>query len=103
MSNAIKYGAEGKQIRVELQTQPEQNLARVSITNYGRMIPKKDLDKVFDKFYRGDAARSTRGGTGLGLAIAKNIIEMHNGTIQVQSGNRGTVFEIIFRLNAEKG
>lgn len=103
MSNAIKYGAEGKQIRVELQTQPEQNLARVSITNYGRMIPKKDLDKVFDKFYRGDAARSTRGGTGLGLAIAKNIIEMHNGTIQVQSGSRGTVFEIIFRLNAEKG
>lgn len=99
MGNAIKYGADGKQIRVEVNAFPLRNTARVSITNYGKIIPKKDLDKIFDKFYRGDAARSTEGGTGLGLAIAKNIFEMHNGTVSVRSGERGTVFEVLFQLS----
>lgn len=99
MGNAIKYGAEGKQIRVEVNSFPQMRKARVAITNYGKIIPKRDLDKIFDKFYRGDAARSTEGGTGLGLAIAKNIFEMHNGTVQVRSGERGTVFEVLLQLS----
>lgn len=98
MGNAIKYGADGKQIRVEVNSFPRLHKARVAITNYGKIIPKKDLDKIFDKFYRGDAARSTEGGTGLGLAIAKNIFEMHNGTVQVRSSEKGTVFEVLFQL-----
>lgn len=103
MGNAIKYGAEGKQIRVEVNTLPSLHKVRVAIINYGKIIPKKDLDKIFDKFYRGDAARSTSGGTGLGLAIAKNIFEMHNGIIQVRSDEYGTVFEVLFRLDGKKG
>ena len=98
MANAIKYGAEGKQIRVEVHSFPELHKIRIAITNYGKIIPKKDLDKIFDRFYRGDASRSTQGGTGLGLAIAKNILEMHNGTIQVRSDEHGTVFEVLFQL-----
>lgn len=96
MGNAIKYGAEGKQIQVEIQNYPETHRARVSIINYGRLIAPKDLDKIFDKFYRGDAARSSKeGGTGLGLAIAKNIFDMHNGMIRVRSDEGGTVFEVL--------
>lgn len=96
MGNVIKYGAEGKQIQVEIQDYPETHRARVSIINYGRLIAPKDLDKIFDKFYRGDAARSSKeGGTGLGLAIAKNIFDMHNGMIRVRSDEGGTVFEVL--------
>lgn len=98
MGNAIKYGAEGKQIRIEVNAFPQMKKARVAITNYGKIIPKRDLDKIFDKFYRGDAARSTEGGTGLGLAIAKNIFEMHNGSVKVRSSEKGTVFEVLFQL-----
>lgn len=102
MGNAIKYGSEGKQIRVEINNFPDLGRIRVAITNYGRIIPKKDLDKIFDKFYRGDTSRSTGGGTGLGLAIAKNIFEMHNGTIQVRSDEQGTVFEVLFQVSERK-
>ncbi|MBO5238874.1 MAG: HAMP domain-containing histidine kinase [Lachnospiraceae bacterium] len=102
MGNAIKYGSEGKQIRVEVNNFPDLGRIRVAITNYGRIIPKKDLDKIFDKFYRGDTSRSTGGGTGLGLAIAKNIFEMHNGTIQVRSDEQGTVFEVLFQVSERK-
>ena len=86
-----------------MNTLPSLHKVRVAIINYGKIIPKKDLDKIFDKFYRGDAARSTSGGTGLGLAIAKNIFEMHNGIIQVRSDEYGTVFEVLFRLEGKKG
>ncbi len=99
MGNAIKYGAEGKQIRVEINNLQDKHQVRVAITNYGKIIPRKELDKVFDKFYRTDTARSTEGGTGLGLAIAKNIFEMHNGTIHARSDEHGTVFEVIFQLS----
>ena len=95
MSNAIKYGAEGKQIRIEVSDLPQQSSASEAVINYGKIIPKKDLEHIFDKFYRGDAARRTKGGTGLGLAIAKNIIVMHGGTIRADSGERGTIFEIV--------
>ena len=62
----------------------------------GRLIAPKDLDKIFDKFYRGDTSRSSKeGGTGLGLAIAKNIFDMHNGMIRVRSDEGGTVFEVL--------
>ena len=98
MANAIKYGADGKQIRVEVGTIPQKKLARVAITNYGQIISQKDLTKIFDKFYRVDTSRTKGEGTGLGLSIAKNIFEMHNGTIWARSSERGTVFEVLFQL-----
>ncbi len=98
MANAIKYGADGKQIRVEVGAIPQKKLARVAITNYGQIISQKDLTKIFDKFYRVDTSRTKGEGTGLGLSIAKNIFEMHNGTIRARSSERGTVFEVLFQL-----
>ena len=93
MSNAIKYGADGK--LVEIYTRTVGDRAVISIVNYGRIIPREDLDKIFDKFYRVESSRSLKtGGTGLGLAIAKNIVGLHNGTISAQSGTDGTIFRI---------
>ena len=58
-------------------------------------IPAKDLDKIFDKFYRVENSRSLKtGGTGLGLAIAKNIINLHEGNIWATSDESGTRFQI---------
>lgn len=96
INNAIKYGAEGKLIKVELVKEYEQVVVRV--INYGYVIPKEDLNKIFNKFYRVEQSRSENtGGTGLGLAIVKNVVDMHRGKITVKSGLDGTVFEV--RLN----
>lgn len=96
INNAIKYGAEGKLIRVELVRDHEQVVIRV--INYGYVIPQEDLNKIFNKFYRVEQSRSENtGGTGLGLAIVKNVVDMHHGKITVKSGLDGTVFEV--RLN----
>jgi len=95
LSNAIKYGADGKQIKMELREDKEHNKIIFSVTNYGRLIPQKDIGKIFEQFYRVDASRTSTG-TGLGLAIAKNIIEMHKGWIEARSDEYGTVFEVFF-------
>lgn len=96
INNAIKYGAEGKVIRVEAERDHEQVTVRV--INYGYVIPKEDLNRIFNKFYRIEQSRSENtGGTGLGLAIVKNIVDMHRGKISVKSSLDGTVFEV--RLN----
>lgn len=93
MSNAIKYGADGK--LVEVYTGHLSDYAFVAVVNYGRIIPPEDLEKIFDKFYRVENSRSLKtGGTGLGLAIAKNIVNLHNGNIWAISGENGTRFQI---------
>ena len=70
-------------------------IVAVSVTNFGYVIPEKDLPLLFNKFYRVENSRSTAtGGTGLGLAIAKNIVDMHGGDIQVTSDLNGTVFTV---------
>ena len=93
ISNAIKYGADGK--LVEVHTGLKDKKAFVAIVNYGKIIPAKDLDKIFDKFYRVENSRSLKtGGTGLGLAIAKNIINLHEGNIWATSDESGTRFQI---------
>jgi len=94
INNAVKYGSEGKVIRVEIEDMQEQ--VTVKVINYGYIIPKKDLDLIFNKFYRVDQSRSENtGGTGLGLAIVKNIVDMHHGKISVKSSLDGTEFEVV--------
>lgn len=93
IDNAIKYGKDGKCVKIELKEDHEN--IRVLITNYGKLIPENELIFIFERFYRLEASRSSEtGGTGLGLAIAKNIVLMHQGNITVRSDFNGTVFEV---------
>ena len=98
INNAIKYGAEGKKVLVNVLA--EEEIVTVSVTNYGYVIPADELPLIFNKFYRVEQSRSTStGGTGLGLAIAKNIVDMHGGTIAVASDLNGTVFTVKLKVN----
>ncbi len=93
ISNAIKYSPEGGTIT--FQAQPVNKHLQVSISDQGLGMPSDTVDKIFDRFYRVDKARSREmGGTGLGLAIAREIIEAHHGEIwaKSQEGKGTTVF-----------
>lgn len=99
INNAIKYGAEGKRIIVNVHADEE--IAAISVINFGYVIPEEELPLLFDKFYRVEQSRAvSTGGTGLGLAIAKNIVDMHGGTIQVSSDFNGTVFMVKLKASA---
>lgn len=92
-SNAVKYGKDGKVIRVCLKEDKEN--IYLSLTNFGEIISEEDLGHIFDKFFRVENSRSVEtGGTGLGLAIAKKVILLHHGKISVSSDFKGTVFSI---------
>ena len=68
---------------------------RVSFTNLGDEIPPQKLERVFEKFFRLDSARTSRtGGAGLGLAIAKQITELHGGRLMAESSRESTVFTV---------
>lgn len=98
INNAIKYGADGKRILVKVHA--TDTIVTISVINYGQVIPKEELPLLFEKFYRAEKSRSTStGGTGLGLAIAKNIVDMHGGTIQVTSDLDGTVFTVKLKVD----
>ena len=104
IGNAIKYGADGKRVLVKIHA--EDDTVTVSVTKYGYVIPADELPLLFNKFYRVEQSRSTTtGGTGLGLAIAKEIVDMHGGTISVSSDLNGTVFtvklQVYFDVNKE--
>ena len=97
ISNAIKYGAEGKMIKLRLRK--EKQFVRVTVLNFGYIIPEKELPLLFDKFYRVESSRSlSTGGTGLGLAIVKNIAEMHHGYVEAKSDLSGTRFIVTLPL-----
>jgi len=97
LSNAIKYSGEDTTITVELNE--SSGHYKVSIKDKGVGIPKEDLDRIFERFYRVDKARSrAMGGTGLGLAIAKEIMDIHGGTIYALSeAGSGTTMVMRFK------
>ena len=93
LKNAINYSYENTTIEIQL----EENEGKISIVfrNKGDKIPQYKLDKLFEKFYRGDDARtSSTGGAGLGLAITKQIIELHEGKIYVKNDDEYIEFFI---------
>ena len=95
LNNAIKYSPDGGKIKVTMKTTDDQMI--LSISDQGLGIPKQDLPRIFDRFYRVDRARSrAQGGTGLGLSIAKEIIKQHNGFIWAKSEyGKGSTFTIV--------
>ena len=96
IDNAAKYSDDNS--KIEIKSVETENEVHVKITDYGMGIPKENLDRLFERFYRVDKARSRKmGGTGLGLAIVKHIMVAHEGSITVESTmGKGTIFTMIF-------
>lgn len=101
ISNAMKYNKEGGCISISLAQ--ERNGAMILIADTGQGIKEKDINNVFDGFFRGDAARSNIKGNGLGLGISKQIIENHRGKIWIKSQeNVGTEVYVFFPLRKKE-
>lgn len=95
IQNAIRYNVNGG--KVEVCVSHRDNQARLVVEDTGIGIPKEDVNRVFERFYRVDKSRSREtGGTGLGLAIVKHIIELHDGKITLESQvGKGTKITIL--------
>ena len=97
LRNAVSYSVPGG--KVDVAAKAVGSRAEITIQDEGLEIPEGELANIFEKFYRLDAARSTRtGGAGLGLAIAKEIVELHGGSIRCESNGRLTSFVISLPL-----
>lgn len=95
ISNAYRYGKENGTILVTLKK--EKDGAVLSVKDNGIGIEKSELEKIWNRFYRADSSRNS-GGTGLGLSFVKEIAEIHNATVSVQSEKeKGSVFSVKFK------
>lgn len=94
LKNAVSYSFDGTGINITVTGQDE-NLV-ITFTNYGDTIPEEKLERIFEQFYRLDSSRGTgKGGAGLGLAIARQIVQLHNGTLSAKSSDGLTEFKVI--------
>lgn len=93
LRNAVSYSAPGGAVNLRLRQEAGGLL--LTVQNFGVTIPKDKLERIFDQFFRLDSARATRsGGAGLGLAIAKEIVELHGGTISAESSDGQVTFTV---------
>ena len=94
LDNAVKYSTDRKEIHISLSV--SNDFVNLSIQDFGSGMEQEDLDKIFNRFYRVDKARSReKGGTGLGLPIVKELVEGYGGKVKVTSViDQGTIFNI---------
>lgn len=98
LKNAVAYSYPDTPIKVQAFQKKERVL--ISFENQGKNIPKEKLDMIFEKFFRLDSSRrSNTGGAGLGLAIAKEIVELHEGSISAKSENERVIFTVELPVN----
>ncbi|MCZ4151692.1 cell wall metabolism sensor histidine kinase WalK, partial [Escherichia coli] len=104
VSNALKYTLEGGTITISARREGGNTLA-VSVSDTGMGIPQRDLDRIFERFYRVDKARSrSMGGTGLGLPTAREIVKAHDGSISLESElDVGTTVTFKLPMRSEGG
>lgn len=99
--NAVNYSYSGSEIWVSLRLMEDQ--AEIIFRNHGKTIPPEKLSRIFEKFFRIDASRSSAtGGAGLGLAISKEIIELHGGSIQARSREEQVEFQVLLPADCKK-
>lgn len=98
LRNAVIYSFNDTEILINVEVQEKD--AMIIFQNHGNTIPEEKLERIFEQFYRLDGARSTSsGGAGLGLAIAKQIIELHKGTILAESEDEKIIFTVTLPLS----
>lgn len=96
ITNALKYAKEGKFLDISAFKKEEE--INLCFRNYGKKIPKNEIDRIFMKYYR-EKSNSGTEGSGCGLAIVKQIVELHEGEIVVQSDDKCTEFQIRMKRN----
>ncbi len=103
LDNAVKYSEPGGGA-VVLSARVEDGRAIISVQDHGIGIPATDLERIFERFYRVDRARSrATGGTGLGLSIVRHVASAHGGEVQVESvEGEGSTFRLVLPLEAER-
>ena len=104
LDNAIKY-VDDRNGRIRITAFRSGDDVRLEVEDNGIGIAKQELDRIFERFYRVDKARSRQhGGTGLGLSIVKHIVLAHKGDVEVRSRlNHGSVFSVVLRRAMESG
>ena len=96
LTNSIKYTKDGGEIKIYVGF--VYNDAYIKVIDNGLGIPEEDLNRIFERFYRVDKARTRQmGGTGLGLSIAKEILDKNNGSIDIKS-EKGKGTEVVIRI-----
>lgn len=95
IENAIKYNKNNG--KIEISNTTDQDDLIIQIKDSGVGISKEDLPYIFERFYRADKSRNSKNqGTGIGLAVVKELMDAHQGKVEVESGENGTIFELIF-------
>ncbi len=104
VDNAVKYSENNSTVDLSVEAIVNERM-KVSVRDFGAGIPAKHLSRLFERFYRVDKARSRKlGGTGLGLAIVKHIVQVHHGSVDVQSNvGEGSIFTIIIPIKQKNG
>ena len=98
VKNAITYSGEGGEVLIAARSLPAEEAVEVAVQDWGAGIRAEHQERLFERFYRVDKARSrAQGGTGLGLAIVKHVMNAHGGTVSLDSREgRGSIFALRF-------